>query len=200
MRRPVGLPALVLSTLALVCCWPVVAKEEAQPEVAAGKEPAVIASAEIPIRADADERFVQDVIERSKGRDRTAGLVKSLDQLTAGIAESQSFKRDELNLLSIMRLESLERHWKFYQKQLKDWRRELRQASGQFSEDAAELANRRAMWEATSTAAGTAAWRLRWPIESAACSPKSTPRKKPYPSRSAGRSVSPSGPPCSRAA
>ena len=158
MRRPVGLPALVLSTLALVCCWPVVAREEAQPEAAAGKEPAVIASADIPMRADADERFAQDVIERSKGRDRTAGLEKSLVHLAESVShESQRFKRDELNLLSIMRLESLERHWKFFQKELNDWRRELRQASGQFTEDAAELANRRAMWEATSAAASTAA-------------------------------------------
>ena len=158
MRRPVGLPAFLLSTLVLVYCWPVMAGEEAQPAATVGKEPAVIASADVAMRADADERFAQDVIERSKGRDRTAGLETSLVHLAESVThESQRFKRDELNLLSIMRLESLERHWKFFQKELNDWRRELQQATSQFTEDAAELASRRAMWEATSTATSTAA-------------------------------------------
>jgi small-conductance mechanosensitive channel len=134
------------------------AKEEAQAEATAGKEPAVIASADVQMRADADERFARDVIERSKGRDRTAGFETSLIHLGESVShESQRFKRDELNLLSIMRLESLDRHWKFFQKELKDWRRELQQASSQFTEDAAELASRRAMWEATSSATSAAA-------------------------------------------
>ena len=73
--------------------------------------------ADIPMRADADERFAQDVIaaqaagpdRRSSGRARThlAGV---------GHALEAAFKRDELQqLLGRSRLESLERHWKFYE-------------------------------------------------------------------------------------
>ena len=110
------------------------------------------------MRADADERFAQDVIERSKGRDRTAGLEKSLVHLAETVElESRRFKRDELSVLSIMRLESLARHWNFFARELSDWRRELKQVTSQYTEDAAELARRRALWEATRAAAGTSA-------------------------------------------
>ena len=158
MRRPLRLPVLCLSALALLGSWPALAKGETPPEAAATKEPAVIATADIPMRADADERFAQDVIERTKGRDRMAGLEKGLVHIAQSVElESQRFKRDELSVLSIMRLESLERHWSFFARELNDWRRELNQVTSQYTEDAAELARRRALWEATSAATGTSA-------------------------------------------
>ena len=158
MRRPLRLPVLCLSALALLGSWPALAKGETPPEAAATKEPAVIATADVPMRADADERFAQDVIERTKGRDRMAGLEKSLVHIAQSVElESQRFKRDELSVLSIMRLESLERHWSFFARELNDWRRELNQVASPFTEDAAELARRRARWEATSAATGTSA-------------------------------------------
>ena len=158
MRRSHRLPVLYLATLALLGSWPALAKEATPPEAAAIKEPAVIATADVSMRADADERFAQDVIERSKGRDRTAGLEKSLVHLAETVElESQRFKRDELSVLSITRLESLERHWGFFARELSDWRRELKQVTSQYTEDAAELARRRALWEATRAAAGTSA-------------------------------------------
>ncbi len=158
MRRPHRLPVLYLATLALLGCWPALAKEATPPEAAAIKEPEVIATADVSMRADADERFAQDVIERSKGRDRTAGLEKRLVHLAETVElESRRFKRDELSVLSITRLESLERHWSFFARELSDWRRELKQVSSQYTEDAAELARRRALWEATRAAAGTSA-------------------------------------------
>ena len=67
MRRPHRLPALFLASLALLGSWPALAKEATPPEAAAIKEPLVIATADVSMRADADERFAQDVIERSKG-------------------------------------------------------------------------------------------------------------------------------------
>ena len=73
---------------------------------------------------------------RSSGRDWTRWATSVREQ-------SQRFKRDELKLLSVRRLESLERHWRFYGKQLEAWRRDLQQATGQYAEDAAELARRR---------------------------------------------------------
>jgi small-conductance mechanosensitive channel len=158
MRRLFGLPALLLSALALLGCWPALAKEAVPPEATAIKEPEVIAPADVSMRADADERFAQDVIERSKGRDRTAGLEKSLADIAESVElESQRFKRDELSVLSIMRLESLSRHWNFFARELSDWRRELKQMTSQYTEDAAELARRRALWEATRAATGAMA-------------------------------------------
>jgi small-conductance mechanosensitive channel len=158
MRRLFGLPALLLSALALLGSWPALAKEAVPPEATAIKEPEVIAPADVSMRADADERFAQDVIERSKGRDRTAGLEKSLAHIAESVElESQRFKRDELSVLSISRLESLSRHWNFFSRELSDWRRELKQLTGQYTEDAAELARRRALWEATRAATGTMA-------------------------------------------
>ena len=50
MRRPVGLPAFLLSTLALLGSWPALAKEAVPPEAAAIKEPEVIAPADISIQ------------------------------------------------------------------------------------------------------------------------------------------------------
>ena len=120
------------------------------------RSPETIAQADIPTRADADERFARDVIQRSTGRDPTEKFGPRLDALGESVREqSQRFKRDELKLLSVRRLESLERHWKFYGKQLEAWRRDLQQATGQYAEDAAELARRRALWEATRKAAET---------------------------------------------
>jgi len=157
MRRRVGLPARVLAMLALLGAWPAVAQDAAGPAAPAKSGPEIIAPADIPIRADADERFAQDVIQRSQGQDPTARLQRSLEELAASVRdESQHFKRDDLKVLSIARLESLARHWNFYGKQLEEWRVELKQATGQYNEDAAELARRRASWEATRTAAESA--------------------------------------------
>ncbi|HSE11430.1 MAG TPA: mechanosensitive ion channel domain-containing protein, partial [Rudaea sp.] len=65
------------------------------------------------------------------------------------------FKSDELLQLSAIRLDSLQRHWRFYDEQLDDWRRDLQKATAIYSEDADKLAMRRAVWEATRIAAQT---------------------------------------------
>jgi len=127
------------------------APSEAKP---AAPEIQPIAPAEIPVRADVDERFVQDVMSRARQSDPAGKLVVPLDELTAGISKlSQTFKRDELKSLPAIRLESLDRHWDFYLVQLKAWRSDLQAITARYSEDAAELAKRRAIWEATRTAA-----------------------------------------------
>jgi potassium efflux system protein len=116
--------------------------------------PEVIAQADIPVRADADERFAQDVIERSQGWDPVTKLVPRLDALDHSVRDlSALFKRDDLKFLPVVRLDSLERHWRFYRRQFDDWRARLKDASDPYSEDAAELARRRAIWEATRDAA-----------------------------------------------
>ena len=51
--------------------------------------------------------------------------------------------------LAAIRLDSLDNHWRFYQRELDDWRAALDSTTGSYTEDAAELATRRRAWEAT---------------------------------------------------
>jgi len=112
-----------------------------------------IPASEIPIRADVDERFARDVLQRTRGKDPSPKLAAGLDELTRGIVQlSQSFKNDNLRQLSAIRLESLDNHWKFYQRELNEWRAELDAATGSYTDDAADLARRRVTWEATRAA------------------------------------------------
>ena len=109
-----------------------------------------IATGDIPMRADIDERFAEDVIVRAKGKDPSKKLRAELDTLAGGIAKLAKVSgKEDLRQLSAIRLESLENHWKFYQRELDDWRAELDRTTGTYTEDAAELAKRRAAWVAT---------------------------------------------------
>jgi small-conductance mechanosensitive channel len=150
----------------LACLWPALvlagplplaAQDASAPAAPAKAAPEVVAPADIPLRADVDERFAQEVIQRSQGKDPLTGLEKSIDTLGRSVrTESQYIKRDELRQLSILRLESAARHWNFYAKELDQWRRNLQQETSQYTEDAAELARRRASWDATRVAAESA--------------------------------------------
>ncbi len=113
-----------------------------------------IATGDIALRADGDERYAQDVISRAKGRSPTAKLEPRLERLSTGVTRlAARFKSDELLQLSIVRLESLQRHWEFYDRQLDLWRRDLQRATASYSDDAEQLAKRRAVWEVTRSAA-----------------------------------------------
>ena len=123
------------------------APAEAAPKAAA---PEPIAAGDIPMRADVDERFAQEAVKRAKGKDPGKKLGAQLDALTAGIVKlSKAFENVDLKQLSAIRLESLDKHWKFYQAELDDWRAELDSTTGSYTEDAAELAQRRVVWETT---------------------------------------------------
>jgi small-conductance mechanosensitive channel len=112
--------------------------------------PEPIAAGDIPMRADADERFAQGVVQRTKGKDPSKKLGAELDVLTAGIVRlAKAFENVDLKQLSAIRLESLDNHWKFYQRELDDWRATLDSTTSAYTEDAAELARRRGAWEAT---------------------------------------------------
>jgi small-conductance mechanosensitive channel len=109
-----------------------------------------VPTGEIPVRADIDERFAQDVIDRATGRDPGKTLRAELHDLAAGVTRlSKAFAKEDLRQLSAIRLDSLERHWRFYQRELDEWRDELDRTTGTYTEDAAELAQRRAAWVAT---------------------------------------------------
>lgn len=78
-------------------------------------------------------------IERELSRQEAA-----LDQL------DERTGRNDLGQLSVQRLESLERHWQLKERALAQTRAELTRLTNAASEDAAELAARRAAWQATS--------------------------------------------------
>jgi potassium-dependent mechanosensitive channel len=112
--------------------------------------PEPITAGDIPMRADADERFAQDVVARARRKDPSTKLGAELDVITAGIVKlSKAFEGDDLRQLSAIRLESLDNHWRFYQRELNRWRTELDSTTGSYTDDAAELAKRRVVWEAT---------------------------------------------------
>jgi potassium-dependent mechanosensitive channel len=118
--------------------------------------PEPIAAADIPMRADEDERFAQDALVRARQKDPGRKLGPDLDVITAGIVSlSKASAKEDLKQLSVIRLESLASHWRFYDRQLTDWRRDLDRVTTPYSEDAAELAKRRAVWEATLAALAT---------------------------------------------
>jgi small-conductance mechanosensitive channel len=119
-------------------------------------KPEPIAAADIPARADEDERFAQTVLSRTRPQDTASKLGGRLDEITTGIVNlSKTFEQENLQQLSAIRLESLESHWRFYDAQLRDWRRDLDRATSPFIADAAELAKRRAVWDATRASLAT---------------------------------------------
>lgn len=118
------------------------------------KGPTAIPVADIPIRADDDERFAQDVILRASTSDLTRELSPRLAVIERSVNEkAKLFVSKDMRTLPVMRLESLDRHWKFDARQYARWQSDLRQASAPSGEDAAQLARRRADWDATKAAA-----------------------------------------------
>lgn len=118
------------------------------------RKPAVIAVADIPSRADTDERFAEGVTLRVESSDPMLQLSPQLEAIAKSVDRKlHELKPAELRTLPVMRLESLERHWKFDARRFARWQGDMRQAFAPYAQDAAELAQRRADWEATQTAA-----------------------------------------------
>jgi potassium-dependent mechanosensitive channel len=116
---------------------------------AADRAPA-IAAADIPSRADADEKFVQTVQRRSQMPEKLRRFEQSLSAQDASVDRLATLtESSDLSQLSVQRLESLERHWQLNDRALAQTRTDLARATNASSEDAAELATRRAAWQAT---------------------------------------------------
>ncbi|AWV08597.1 mechanosensitive ion channel domain-containing protein [Marilutibacter maris] len=138
--------------LALLGIGQALAQETAGAPVAseAPAGPSAIAVADIPTRAKDDERFAQTVIVRARLPDPGARLVPQLDAIDASIdARTDLLQLENLKTLPVMRLESLERHWRFDARRFAALKAQLQQATAPYAEDVAELSKRRADWEAT---------------------------------------------------
>lgn len=114
-----------------------------------------IAPADIPARADTDEAIVQEIVGRAEVPDLARRYEEAFARQAVEVQKlvERSGKSD-LTLLSVRRLESLQRHWLLYERAVAQTRAELARSLNAKSEDAAELANRRAVWQATAQTEG----------------------------------------------
>jgi hypothetical protein len=109
-----------------------------------------IAPADIPAQADADEKFLQSVRRRIQMADKVQDIQRQLQRQASALDQLEEVSaRNDLAQLSVQRLESLERHWLLKERALAQTRNALSRATNAASEDAAELASRRAAWQAT---------------------------------------------------
>ena len=114
------------------------------------KAPVAIPVADIPLRADTDERFAEAVTLRAQQEDPTDRLAPQLDAIARSVDEkAKMFRAGDLRALPVMRLESFERHWKFDARRFARWQDDMRTATAPYGQSAAQLAQRRADWEAT---------------------------------------------------
>jgi len=112
-----------------------------------------ISAAEITARADSDEQFIRAVADRAAAADELKDFDEALARQSAAVENlSRQAGGGDLEALSLRRLESLQRHWQLYEQQIADLRASLSRATRLRSEDAAELADRRAAWQATRAA------------------------------------------------
>ena len=119
---------------------------------AAGDESraATIAPADIPARADTDEKFIQTLRRRTLATSKVQGFEQALTRQAAGLKQLTELTQvGELLELSVQRLETLERHWLLNERAVTQTRADLARAASAMSEDAADLARRRAAWQAT---------------------------------------------------
>jgi small-conductance mechanosensitive channel len=141
---------LLVVSLLLPLAPPAGAQEAAPAEAPAKAKPETISVNELPQRADADEQFASDVLAQSRKAVKTTELKNQLEQLEQGIGKlSGRFKDTDLTQVPIMRLDSLERHWRFYDEQLADWRKELQRLTEPYTRVGAEIVKRRTAWTNT---------------------------------------------------
>jgi potassium efflux system protein len=152
-RRPWRCARLLAAwLLAWAVLQPAAGQTPAAADTAVAPEATVeIAPADIPARADADEKYAQAVLRRTRSPDVLRRFEQALArQATALDRMTELTDSGDLSLLSVHRLESLERYWRLKERELEQTRTELGRLTNAASEAAAELASRRAAWQATS--------------------------------------------------
>jgi potassium efflux system protein len=106
--------------------------------------------AEIPARAQADAQFIAEAQQRVRAAGDIARFERQLARHAAGVQDlADRSGNAALETLSVNRLETLLRHWKLFDREITRVRGDLARATDALSDDAAELAGRRAVWQAT---------------------------------------------------
>ena len=160
-RRWVAIVALLLCASGGGAAAPVRAQS---PGAGADANPAPVGaaaqahrSADIPARADADEQYIQAIARRAEVPDVARRYEQAFARQSAAIGQlAERSNKSDLALLSVRRLESLQRHWLLYERAVAQTRAELARSINAKSEDLADLADRRAIWQATSQTPGQA--------------------------------------------
>ena len=118
-------------------------------------KPAAIPIENIPQRIEQDQRFVEEIIERSAA---VSGKSTRVDELGRLKHNADTLVRkttpDQLAKLPISGLDALERHLLFLDRELKNWQSSLQNVSRPLSEDAAGLAQKRSLWLETRDSSG----------------------------------------------
>jgi small-conductance mechanosensitive channel len=117
------------------------------PAAAKPAEVKSVAIAEIPQRADEDEAFARDLVERSAAADATAGLAAELAVLKRNVAALEAkIQGERLAALPLANLETLDRYLRFFDRELRALQAEVQQAVRPTSEAAAEIVRQRKLW------------------------------------------------------
>ena len=150
----------------LLLCFHVAATPASAQAPAADTNPAPVeataqaaahGSADIPARADADQQYIQEIVGRAQVPDVAQRYKEALARHSKAIEQlAERSGKSDLAVLSVRRLESLQRHWLLYERALTQTRGELARSTNAKSEDVADLAKRRAVWQATGQTAGLA--------------------------------------------
>ena len=114
-----------------------------------------VPAGKIALQAEVDEQFAQDVVDRAKGPDLAPEFASSLEKLEASVRGlAGRYKVNQLGAMHDSARDTLRRYWKLREQQLADWTASVRDISMRQSADVAEIASRRAKWEATRASAG----------------------------------------------
>jgi small-conductance mechanosensitive channel len=157
-RRALGCAAGLLALWMPLTAWSEgVAASGADPS-AADIKVELIAPADIPARADADEQFIRAVRRRAQSVDAAQRIERSLDERAVAVKRlAGQSTGTALDFLSVRRLESLRRHWQLHEREIARTRTELTRVLSTLSEDVAGLASRRNIWQGTRSAAADSA-------------------------------------------
>ncbi|HSX52364.1 MAG TPA: mechanosensitive ion channel domain-containing protein [Cellvibrio sp.] len=111
---------------------------------------------EIINRANDEQRLLGRVARRVQADNPTAQLASALDEIASSVNnKNKAFSVDQLRSLPVMRLESLDRHWQFDERQFDRWQNDLREITAPYTELADQLAQHYADWAATKSAVDT---------------------------------------------
>ncbi|MBP6533930.1 MAG: mechanosensitive ion channel, partial [Arenimonas sp.] len=159
-------------TSAIPCCFlalllaagvasaqiPGLPKMESEPAASkqdAPAKPATIPIESIPQRIEQDQRFVEEITERSAAVSRKSTREDELKKLNHNAdALIRKTAPDQLAQLPISGLDALERHLLFLDRELTAWQSNLQEVARPLSEDAAGIAQKRALWQETRQSSG----------------------------------------------
>ncbi|HYP84983.1 mechanosensitive ion channel domain-containing protein [Variovorax sp.] len=157
-REPrAGWREILLLVVLAAAPWFALAQDKAGAKAAAPTSTAADAAAAAPIpvqdiatRADEDDALADAVERRARSANTVANLSTRLDPIEASVdGLLGAYTQSQLQRLPVLRLESLERHWRFNLRRFERWHAELVVATQPYLDDAALLTRRRSQWEKT---------------------------------------------------